>query len=613
MANLLLIHDPSVERRQRFVDQAYPRLALLPGLRSDQAACGDASLLWCAAPTAPLSRHGEADSLAFVMGDPHDSSGARYDARALGSRCGKGLDTPGDGNGFYGAVFIHARDGIRVEADVLGVFPWYYWSSGDVFLAGTSPALFPLHPCFEARLDPAGLACLIQIGAAPLGPTLWAGVRRLAADHVLRFEPGRGGREVSPAPLIGEEPRASAKEYVDFFADLHREFLHRAIPSGSRTGILMSGGLDTRILAGTTHAMGHRPHAFTFGRPADLEAGCARGVSTELAFPQTIRDIAPEEYPEHAALSTNWENLANGLYSIPLGWNLALTPREPLTDRMISGMLLDAVTGGPKKDPTRVEGIRFEDLHASWLGLNQDEIARFVHDSELRDACAWVRDSVLNLYRDSFPSPHLRGWALNLRIRQRFPVGSSLWRFSFHSWPVLPALDRRLIRCCASAPAEFVERRRLQRELLIRHYPRLARLPIDTNYFDTTPLIPSPRTRWNNLRRRGLKLARRMRMWAGHDPRFYERAKDFNSPGWRRIRASAEPFRSTLHAWFTPGRLDELLPGPTASPRRSKDALTGSTPLKNLVALMLWSAPEGPGASPLPKRTEPDQSRPAAV
>lgn len=590
MANFLLIIDPDRERRERLLARASREIAFLPHLSRGCAVGDDFDLTWAAAPGAPISQcQTTGGRFAHIFGEPLDERGTPFDATALATSLQRDFRVPAQGNGFYAGLCRDPQRGWRIEADVLGVFPIYYWQDGDVLLVGSSPALFRLHPRYSSRLDLHGLAALLLTSGLVDGRTIEAGVRRLAPDHLLYRTPTGHIHEISPPKVSVPTTTSSSDACIDEVAALHRRFLRGGLARATGTpAMLLSGGLDSRLLAGFVTQLGHRPHCLTFGKPHDLDAQCATGVAAALGLPQTIHDISPSDYLRYADDSVRWERLSGGLYAIPIGWNLTSSGR-PVADRIVCGLTLDAVIGGPKDVARSADGLTFEQLRVSSLGFSRDEIDALVCDRPLRQACEDIRERLVDTYLRAAEQDYLRTWRNNLISRQRFPVGACAWRYSLYAWPVLPALDRQLLRLAESLPYEAVAGRRIQHTMLARHFPALAALDLDRNYYDPVPSAATTPSRWRHLQRRVKKIGRRVEAWLGRDPRFYMRVMNFNSPGWRSVRAGAEEGqRRDLRGLFDLEALARVLPGPRATACRRTDPIAHSTPLKNVVGLMHW-------------------------
>jgi asparagine synthase (glutamine-hydrolysing) len=590
MANFLLICDPDASRRNAAARQARDAVAFLPRLRPGLLLAPHHAIAWAAAEDAPVARQGPAapdrpDCLLF--GEPHGDDGRTVTAADL-ARSAEAWDAPRELNGYYAAVLVHPHAGVRVEADVLGMFPIYYWQSGDVLLVGSSPGLFRCHPAFYSRPDLHGVAALLLTSGLVGGRTLWQGVRRLAADHTLIVPPGQSAREIAPRPRAAGASVTAVEDAVNAAAALHEDFLRASLRHSRHPGLLLSGGLDSRLLAGFVTGLGHRPKCLTFGHPQDLDAACATQVARALDLPQTLCDVDPQDYAAYARSSVAWEQLSGGLYALPMGWNLSVRPPPVTMDRMVCGLTLDAVIGGPKHVAAAAGPLSFEQLRIGRLGFDRAHLDALIGSPELAAACDAVRHELVETYRAADPADHLREWRMNLAHRHRFAVGACAWRYSLFAWPVMPALDRRLIDLAARLPHAVVRDRQVQTRMLITRFPPLARLDLDRNYLDTIPLLGARRSVWFDLRRRAVKLGRRALAWAGRDPRFYVRTMEFNSPGWRVVRSLADEARPSAEGMFRRQALARAVPPAGVRVRRIEDPIIHSTPLKNTLGLLLW-------------------------
>lgn len=591
VAHFLLICDPDAERRRKAALHAAERVAFLPRLRAGIALATDYAAVWAAAPDAPVElRRGRADDTpdCLLFGEPHDADGNSFDAAEFAGRSARAWSSLHALNGYYAAILIDPRHGVRAEADALGIFPLYYWHGAGVLLIGTSAALFRSHPLFPARLDLHGVAALLLTSGIVAGRTLAQGVRRLGADCRLFCPPGGEPREAAPDCPDREPPLESLDEAVNLAASLHQNFLRRGLRQARRPGLLLSGGLDSRLLAGISHDLGQNPACLTFGRPSDLDARCALGVARELDFFQVLADIMPADYEPQAETSVRWEQLSGGLYALPIGWNLALRPPAIAVDRVICGLTLDAVIGGAKHVAPSDPAPTFEQLRVGRLGFGREALSQLVAAPELAAACDDLRQQLVHDYIASEGSDPLREWRMNLAHRHRFAVGACAWRYSLFAWPVMPALDRQLIALARRLPHALAKNRQVQTQMLISRFPPLARLELDRNYFDTTPLVGTPDSLAFDLGRRAVRWQRRAQAWLGRDPRFYVRTMNFNHAGWRKVRAAADSARRSAGALLHRDALDRLLPRASVSLRSPGDPIIQSAPLKNLIGLLLW-------------------------
>jgi asparagine synthase (glutamine-hydrolysing) len=151
-----------------------------------------------------------------------------------------------------------------------------------VVIVSSSPESFRHHPLFRAEVDPLGLAALLLLHSPSQGETLHAGVNRLRAGHVLLADTGRGIREVvdwSPPqePVLPDTPFA---HHVQLLDQALEEAVARQTAPGIRHAVLLSGGRDSRMLAGYLRDLGHRPLAITVGEVPEPERLHPRSAPT---------------------------------------------------------------------------------------------------------------------------------------------------------------------------------------------------------------------------------------------------------------------------------------------------------------------------------------------
>jgi hypothetical protein len=130
---------------------------------------------------------------------------------------------------------------------------------------------------------------------------------------------------------------------------------------------------------------------------------------------------------------------------------------------------------------------------------------------------------------------------------------------------------------------------------LLKHFPRLAQVPIDTNSFQFEPLRSVGTEPASPLGRVVTAVRKNMRRWywrswRKEEPRRYQRSYDFDGPGWRAVRAAAEPHRDRVGPWLNRDVLDALLPEPHVT-LGLRDPFAGGSGRRALLGLMLWSSP----------------------
>lgn len=573
--------DPDRQRRTVFLRNAAPQLELVEGLRRGSVEGGDFGAVWAAPPEAPLDTARDGDRVALLFGDALEGD-ARLDAESLlsgaGALCRRACD------GFYAALIYDGDGGVVAGVDHLGLFPLFYASSvGEgVVVVGSSPELFHLHPLFPQRACPMGLIGLLLAHGTVGGRTLLEGVRRLSVGHVLAHTRKHGSTEEHEFEI---ETSVDLEE-LDFDAHLERldgrwrATLDRHVPMDTPVGLLLSGGRDSRLIAGYLADLGRDVRAVTLGRERDYDAGCAAAVARTLAFDHVRVDVPEDRLAEWAPLQVRWEHLSSGFSNVHT-W-AAVPSMRNLASHCVSGYLREVreVPLGSGGFEGWIDGPHGHGIAPSRLrALLRREVRGLVDEvvDELR--AAWDRSSA---------DPDDRAWRFLLRHGWRAHPGGVMWRFSLGSWPVLPLLDREMLRLMASIPPPTLANRRAQDALLRRRFPRLARLPLDRNGHDTIPLEA---TRLRRIANPFLVRFRRARTRLGPrlaDRRYYHRVYDLETDGWRAVRERAEPGRPALARVFDPRALDRLLPPPPEPLGLEHPIRDGFVP-KLVLGLMLWA------------------------
>jgi len=603
MANLIVLLDPDASRRDRVMTRIRSELPFLDGLRSSHVAAGDFAAAWAAPAGSPIDSSSGATAVAFVFGDAIGAAGSKRLAAADllasvgaepgGSRdaavAGRGARDDGGAripvfDGFHALVRYDVARGLWLSADVLGLFPIYYAFREDALIAGTSPELFRLHPAFPPEFCEDGAIGLLLTHGIVGGRTLLRGVRRLSPGHALYRKPSGEYGESRQYALPSGSPggRTSFEDHLARLDEAYSNALRRQVADSSRVGLLLSGGRDSRLLAGYLSRMGVAMQALTLGRAGDDDARCAARVARALGMTQERVDLPETLYGGWAATQAKWEHLGAGFSNIHT-WG-AIGAMRRLPTHCVNGYLRE-IREVPLGDA------RFEHL---FDGSHSHGIPPALLRALLRPAWRDLVDACLEeleaAWTSMAASPEDRQWRFLMEYGWRAHPGGVLWRFTFGSWPVVPILDRGLLEVMVTTPAATFGDRRSQDELIRRRFPALARLPLDRNNLDTEPLAPSA---MRHLANPAIVAVRRMAEGLSRDRnrdrRYYHRVFDIDGRGWRDVRRRAEPQREMMTRLFEPTELSKLVPPPDTAMRLTH-AVRDGFGRKLILGLMLWAA-----------------------
>lgn len=598
MVNFIIVVDPDVKRRSLFIKAVEPKLPPVHGLVTHMCSKEDFCAIWAAVPSAPVSHVIDHKGAAVIWGEAIRHPGSeRIDADHLLHHWDNPADSiPEDFDGFFSAVVYRPKFGLIAGADILGIFPVYYYATGDVILIGSSPELFRYHPSFRMKFNPAGLVNILLTNCLFDGQTLLRGVRRLASGHLLVWSSGGSPKEVRQyeIPLSAKYFDISFSAQLNILDKTLDKAIARHVPPGNQYSLLLSGGLDSRMLGGYLKQKSRDVVAVTDGLHTDLNMKCAIPVASTLGFHQSLVNVGFREYTFHANLKAKWEHLANGFSGIVFsGFNQHL---RKLTSRIVTGFLCDSIVGGshiswaysPSDGTMSVENFLTQ---INSYGFRPNILKKLLRHEIFDDLVSVTLARIRKVYQNYSKLQFQRAWCFDLYHRQRFNIGGHLWLLSFGAWPMTPVVDHQVLEVIGGMPVTTLMNRRVEEELLCKRFPELAKLPLDRNSYNTAPLQPTLLQRLYagsvQLPYRSIRVQRVVRALIG-ERHYYCRMFDFNGFGWRAIRRQAEPYRDRLLHLFNEDVFEELLPSPDVTIRFGNRIVEASG-LKLLLGFLLWS------------------------
>jgi asparagine synthase (glutamine-hydrolysing) len=600
------MYDSDPKRRDQIIKRVPSSFSKLAHLALHYASFGNFIIWWETSPSTPVSHavevNGPMKRMAFVAGDYDASYTCKSDAAV---RLLKKTSLQDDGyaeisgkNGYYFAAVAEECGRLVLGTDVLGYFPLCYWAKGDVFLFGTSPELFNIHPLFEIEPDPQAVISILLLSYISGGQTIYKGVRRSSPGYLLDWRPGSQPREVSANPLVLSDAGFS-RPYADIREEVSAIFDSFVKPLQTCSGVdfFLSGGQDSRLIAGYAgkHLSQSSVQAVSVGRSYDMELKFARNVSKELGWAHRFRDIEDHLFSEFARFQLQLESFQGPFVDFSNATSMSLLAEND--SPFLSGFAGDGIIGDKfmmdafsGKTGLFCFDTMFEKMNR--YGFSQSEVVRLVAPI---GSAADVQD-VIDRLRQEWDGiqgyPFQRGWLNYLTYRNRLHVGSNVWRLSLGSWPLLPYIDRRLLDLTAGMPKYFFNDRRIQKDILIRDFPRLAQLPLDRNFWEPGYLVkPKKRLVFEGLRSM-IKISWRLgtvfdRLERRGKARYYYRVFDFNAPGWQRVRLQVDSDRPHCVGLLAPKVVDRLLP-PAGTSAPFKDGIIDSWKTKTLAGLVLW-------------------------
>lgn len=154
--------------------------------------------------------------------------------------------------------------------DHFGIKPFYYSELGELFLFSNALNCVRQHPEVSAELNDAAIGDFLLFGLnCDVATTTFREIRRLPPAHSMTVSPeGLRIRRYWSAPTEGRIRYQRAQDYVEHFQILLRAAVSDRMAT-DRTGILLSGGLDSGTVAATARELCSGPgsspdlHAYT--------------------------------------------------------------------------------------------------------------------------------------------------------------------------------------------------------------------------------------------------------------------------------------------------------------------------------------------------------------
>ena len=594
MADFFLIaaDDPALVDRA-FADVAARLTTMAPRGLLDRRRGPGWALLTIRSPTAPYRISSSPQGAAMVIGpvDPSDGPALQdllqpaIESRVLAAeRLCLELD--------FGLVLSLHSGALVVATDWLGLFPVYYRRSAQAFVATSIPALAERAATAALGIDLQGLVSLLLMAHVCLDRTLYEGVARLRPGHLLRFDTPRREVVLNEVSLGAITPGpANLGEAIDAFDGVVSSVVTGTARQGTRS-IFLSGGLDSRIIAGYLHEAHPGPlTAITAGDRKDVEMRAAARVVSRIGAAHEMVPVDQTHYPSLVQRLIDEDGLTSGLYVLT-EWAVSETLRDP----MLTGFLGDSVMGARHAYDGREPACDLQTFHALFgalnaSGLSPGVVRELVRSDDIDDVIRQVQNGLQREYDSAAGDPSKKTWWFDLLHRQRFLVGHLPKVLALGSWPVLPYAHPSVVRLAASTTLEVLSDRKVQRGLIRRRFPALAAQPlardIDRGLYRLSDGRDSVLTQLADRVRDSLS-------WWAHkwfdlpERRPFFRSFDFNGPGWQALRDIAREASGRTASLFNQELALHLIPH-SSQTAQFKRLITDATGRKALIGAILFA------------------------
>ena len=573
----------SPEFRQRYVSGLAPGIQIFDWLRIGRWELPSSTILCAVNSLARVTVQRTDNAAQLYLGAVRHRDGPPSEPRTGDSATFDHLFSGVEGQ-LYLAFANHEDGTCCVGVDPLGLFPLYYYSTPEFFLFSSSVWPFGKHPSVSRDLDADGLIGMLLSQGIVGGRTLLRGVTRLSPGHAVTWRPGRLAAEhqvnrFSPSTDLFDATFDEQLEAVD-------SALRSATTRCKSDTLLLSGGLDSRLIAGyLSAAHGADFQAVSLGSDEQFDVMFAGNVASRLGWRHRSIGVDTSKFCDHAVMQVRQEQFAGSFWDLGF-WQLVVDLHE--TDpTLVTGFCGNNVLEPLRHDPRQTE-FAFSGVFKSCnkYGFSPESLRTLLQIDHVDERIAASIERLRCEYESFDCEPFQKVLMFDLTHRARFLVGAVVWRTSFGTQPLLPYADTDVVKASLGLPVTAFRDRKLQKTLLRRGFPALARLPLDTASFFTRPLLPT-----FNQRARHLMLLLYQGLLSRRERRYYHAVFDLNGAGWRAVRAEAEKSRSKAESVLNRDALLHWLPPP------AQDIRTGATDFfqvgsrkKSLLAFMLWAS-----------------------
>lgn len=257
-------------------------------------------------------------------------------------------------NGMFAFAALDTLTGkLFLARDPFGIKPLYFLDSGKTLIFASEAR------AVNAVLQSAGLAVpdinrsalqqFLTLRYTPSPSTLWEGVQRLAPGHVLCFDLASGmSSQTCFIQATSERFIGTFDEAVECYQSKLAQAVERQLMSDVPVGILLSGGIDSALVAAMTKGAGVLAPCFTVGfggghRECEIDDAAHTARVLGLPFHRVL--ISPEQLRSVLPSIVRSIEEPLGTTSVMPMWELVRRAREDVTV-VLTGQGTDEPWGG---------------------------------------------------------------------------------------------------------------------------------------------------------------------------------------------------------------------------------------------------------------------------
>ncbi len=186
------------------------------------------------------------------------------------------------------------KNKLTLARDVFGTRSMYYYQNGHTLYFASEMKCFLAIPGFKPEVNVNALYYYLSGGYTPDRDTLLSGIYKVMHAEIVQFEDGELNRKRYWTPIAADsgpdDPDYWAQTFWEGLQNSTREMLP---PRETRVGIMLSGGLDSSLIAAAIRHVDGKRHitAFSLDYGNSYELEIAKNLAKRLDFDQKIVKI----------------------------------------------------------------------------------------------------------------------------------------------------------------------------------------------------------------------------------------------------------------------------------------------------------------------------------
>lgn len=394
-------------------------------------------------------------------------------------------------NGSFAAIAYNTRsEQLTLIADRLSSRLLFFWTDGPRIAVASRQSDLLADSRVPRTLSSSGLMETLVHQRTFANHTLYEGIKGLSGGEIVTIRNGRTTRQQIWRPTWTGDFNNPTK-IVDELVDRTRAAVRRRIPADGQPGLLLSGGLDSRMVLAAADKDAKRIHCATVSAWENTETKVAQAVAEMAGAPFTMFKSVPEEF--HTLLPEA-SRLSDGLVPAPLSLLRCFPDISQGMNTIFSGHFLDIMFRGtyqPKVYIKLISGRAALPKHRSITDASPETISHEHHvQTELRAHKNILSTKGKSLLQEAavegvraalaladFEDPYDAFDIFCLHAQGRHHTNSEFIALNSWSRYCIPALDRDLFDLYLQIPSQIRVKQEVALRAMAALSPELFNLP----------------------------------------------------------------------------------------------------------------------------------------